>query len=151
MDKRQKPDYNTDELALHLKQSTGQGVDALFSPRSPTGSIAPVEQRSEVELDDNTQARQRARTHARQQPGKRTSVEQELRERVLIKRHLSSFTFRFQLEELEALDRVTDEINQNGRHKTSKNDVIRLALNWLLQDYEVKKEDSMLAKVLNRI
>jgi len=151
MDKRQKLDYNTDELALHLKQSTGQGVDALFSPPSPARPIAAVEPQREEETDHNTQTHQRARTHARQQPGKRTSVEQELRERVLTKRHLSSFTFRFQLEELEALDRITDEINQNGRHKTSKNDVIRLALNWLLQDYEVKKEDSMLARVLNRI
>ena len=150
MDKRQKLDYNTDELALHLKQSTGQGVDALFSPPSPAQPVAPVEPQREEEVH-NTQTRQRARMHTRQQPGKRTSLEQELRERVLAKRHLSSITFRFQLEELEAFDRVTAEINQNGRHKTSKNDVIRLALNWLLQDYELKKEDSMLARVLNRI
>jgi hypothetical protein len=151
MTKRQTLNYNSDELALHLKQSTGQGVDALFSSPSPAPPGAPVEQRREEEKDNNTQAPKRARMHARQQPSRRTSFEQELREQVLIKRHLSSFTFRFQLEELEALDRVTDEINQNGRHKTSKNDVIRLALNWLLKEYEVKKEDSMLTKVLNRI
>ena len=65
-----------------------------------------------------------------------------------MKKHLSSFTFRFQAEELEALDRVTDEINRNRGQKTSKNDVIRLALNWLLQDLEENKDNSTLARVL---
>lgn len=35
MAKRQKLDYNMDELTHNLKQSTGKGVDAFFSPRSP--------------------------------------------------------------------------------------------------------------------
>jgi len=36
MAKRQKLDYNSDELARHLELSTGKGVDALFSQGSPS-------------------------------------------------------------------------------------------------------------------
>jgi hypothetical protein len=36
MAKRQKLDYNMKELTQHLKESSGRGVDALFSQPSPT-------------------------------------------------------------------------------------------------------------------
>ncbi len=150
MTKRQTLDYNTDELALHLKQSTGQGVDALFSTPSPPRAGTVEEQPRQASQDESVQESTRARTHVREQVSSYVSIEQQLRERILIKKHLSSFTFRFQPEELEALDRITDEINQNGKHKTSKNDVMRLALNWLLRDHQEKRENSMLVKVLTR-
>jgi hypothetical protein len=48
MAKRQKLDYNSDDLAASLKQSTGQGVDALFSqPSSPS----PTKTRQEDKRD----------------------------------------------------------------------------------------------------
>ena len=92
----------------------------------------------------------RARTHVPQPATSHISIEEELRDQVLIKKHLSSFTFRFRPEELEALERITDDVNRNGRYKTSKNDVIRLALNWLLRDHQDNRENSMLVKVLAR-
>jgi hypothetical protein len=150
MGKRQKLDYNSEELVRNLKQSTGQGVDALFSPPSPPRPETAEEPQAPAEQDRSVQARTYARTRVRKQARSHTSIEQELREQVLIKKHLSSFTFRFHTEELEALARITDEINRNGKHKTSKNDVMRLALNWLLRDHQEKKENSMLAKVLAR-
>jgi hypothetical protein len=148
MAKRQKLNYNSEELTHHLKQSTGQGVDALFSPLPPTPSPTSPEEPGQDERNENIQTRTRARTHAREQASKHPSIEQALRKRISMKKHLSSFTFRFQAGELEALDRVTEEINRNRGQKTSKNDVIRLALIWLLQDHEENKDDSMLARVL---
>ena len=72
----------------------------------------------------------------------------ELRSEFLNRRHLSSFTFRFKVKELEDLDRVTTEINKSVGQKVSKNDLVRLALNWLLQDYQTNHDRSMLAGVL---
>ena len=72
----------------------------------------------------------------------------ELRRRVSAKRHLSSFTFRFRANELEELDLVVDELNQDDDLRVSKNDAVRTALNWLLADYKLHKDDSVLARVL---
>jgi hypothetical protein len=150
MANRQHLNYDSDELAHNLKQSTGQGVDALFSPQSPTQPVAGEEQPGRGEQETSLHAPMHARTRVHQQANSHTPIEQELRDQVLIKKHLSSFTFRFRPEELEALDRITDDVNRNGRYKTSKNDVIRLALNWLLRDHQDKNENSMLVKVLTR-
>ena len=52
MSKRQKLDYNSDELAHHLELSTGRGVDALFPQGSPplsTETQGEVAEREEGE------------------------------------------------------------------------------------------------------
>jgi hypothetical protein len=67
------------------------------------------------------------------------------------KQRLASSTFRFQPEELAELDAVAAEIQLAAPGKISKNDVVRLALNWLLSDYRRNKEQSTLGKVVQRI
>ena len=166
MAKRQVLNYNSDELALHLKQSTGQGVDALFSAPSPPPAVVPEQAPEPQKPSESIQVRKRARTHASRQPKPgiaRTRTSQartggsvqarmvkELKERSLDRRHLSSFTFRFRPQELEALDRLAGEVNRGTHQKISKNDIVRLGLNWLLEDYDQNKRDSMLARVLTR-
>jgi len=150
MANRQHLNYNSDELAQNLKQSMAQGVDALFSAQSPPQPVTAKLKPGQGEPDTNLHAPMRARTRGPQPASSHISIEEELRDQVLIKKHLSSFTFRFRPEELEALERITDDVNRNGRYKTSKNDVIRLALNWLLRDHQDNRENSMLVKVLTR-
>ena len=114
-------------------------------------------------MHGQTNAQVDARTHAPTQsesgPNKTQEVRQaikeeenvdidELRRRVSAKRHLSSFTFRFRANELEELDLVVDELNQDDEHRVSKNDAVRTALNWLLADYKLHKDDSVVARVL---
>ena len=111
----------------------------------------------------HTDAQTAARTHAPAQSDPRPNTMQEvlpmtteeesvdideLRRRVSAKRHLSSFTFRFRANELEELDLVVDELNQDDDLRVSKNDAVRTALNWLLADYKLHKDDSVLARVL---
>jgi hypothetical protein len=167
MAKRHQLNYNSDELALHLKQSTGQGMDALFSPPSPPPPATRQQGREQKEPSESIQVRKRARTHAYRQPKPGSSrtkptrsrtdasvharLVKELKERSLDRRHLSSFTFRFRAQELEALDRVTGEVNRGTHQKISKNDIVRLGLNWLLEDFDQNKRTSTLARVLTRI
>jgi hypothetical protein len=66
------------------------------------------------------------------------------------KQRLASSTFRFQPHELEQLDTITSEVAQGHRLKLSKNDIVRLALNWLLADYRQNGEQSVLARVAER-
>ena len=156
MTKRQKLDFNSDELTQHLKTSKGQGMNAFFSAPSPT----PSKQTKEARKVEKGQAPKRARTYKRTKPSTpastptRTDAQvhartiEQLKRAILNKKHLSSFTFRFKAEELEALDQVTETINEKIEPKISKNDVIRLSLKWLLEDYEQNKQASVLARVL---
>ena len=166
MAKRQVLNYNSDELVDHLRQSTGQGVDAFFSAPSPPPSTASVERPEQEERDGSIQASRRARTHLSPQTETGVSGEkpapteadarvhariiEALRQGFLNRRRLSSFTFRFRAKELEDLDRVAAEVNREVDQKISKNDIVRLGLNWLLQDYQHNKENGMLASVLRR-
>jgi len=67
------------------------------------------------------------------------------------RQHLASSTFRFQAEELEELERVFAELNALKPKKSSKNDLVRLAVDWLLEDYKRTGENSMLAQVFARM
>ncbi len=70
-----------------------------------------------------------------------------LRQKLRTKQHLSSYTFRFRPEELEQLDRLAAELNRTRASKLSKNDLVRLALGWLLTDYEDHGQASLVVEV----
>jgi hypothetical protein len=96
----------------------------------------------------------RARTHARTHAPKAgfpadlpTAVIDRLRQKLQSKQHLSSYTFRFRAEELEQLDGLVSALNQDRGVKLSKNDLMRLALSWLLTDYEQYGLESLVAEV----
>ena len=160
MTKRQRLDFNSDELTANLKTSAGKGMNAFFSaPSSPPAKPVPQPPQPKEKVTQ-VQASKHARTH---QPTKRSmqastppctdapvharTIEQ-LKRAIANKKHLSSFTFRFKTEELERLDNVTEKMNENMEQKISKNDIVRLSLVWLLQEYEQNKHTSVLARVL---
>jgi hypothetical protein len=88
----------------------------------------------------------RARTRApRVSPA--AGVTERLRQKLRTKQHLSSYTFRFRPEELEQLDQLVAELNQARTSKLSKNDLVRLALGWLLTDYEEYGQASLVVEV----
>ena len=164
MPERQQLDYDSQSLATHLKQSTGKGVEALFpSPSSSLPAPSPTQTRPtpskthhrkrKPQSPGNVQERDGGATphspdRARKQTSTHAHVAQELRKGFLNRHHLSSCTFRFKARELDELDRATAKVNQTASQKVSKNDLVRLALNWLLQDYQTNHDRSMLAGVL---
>ena len=104
---------------------------------------------------DLTPARVRARTRVPREaavgtppaPPPRAAVLDRLRQKLRVKQHLSSYTFRFRPEELEQLDQLVVEVNQTRTSKLSKNDLVRLALGWLLTDYEEYGQASLVVEV----
>lgn len=173
MTKRQKLDFNSEELTQNLKTSTGQGMNAFFTPSSPPPPQTLPKKQKQRKKDKAGRASKHARTQpasrqktkpASTQTSKDTSTQirtdasvharvlDELRRVIVNKKHLSSFTFRFKSEELEALDQVSEEISHQATgQRISKNDIVRLSLNWLLQDYEKNKQTSVLARVLTQV
>jgi hypothetical protein len=73
-----------------------------------------------------------------------------LRQQLRTRQHLSSYTFRFRAEELEQLGQLVSELNQSRTTKLSKNDLARLAVSWLLADYEERGRSSLVVEVTNQ-
>ncbi len=119
----------------------------------------PVEQepKEEARTDTRTRTSTHARTHARkqvdtqaQQEKRRNQIETLYRQ-LQSKKHLSSYTFRYRPEELDELESVFTQIERDNPGKVSRNDIARLALNALLEDYRANGDTSTLAQVLTRM
>ena len=92
-----------------------------------------------------------ARTHARIDASLEVDHTESLYRKLQQKHHLSSYTFRYRLEELEALKKLDEKLEKSHPNKLSKNDLVRVGVNWLLEDYEQNGESSMLARILARM
>jgi hypothetical protein len=83
--------------------------------------------------------------------GSSQELVEHLRRKVRAKQRLASYTFRFQPEDLEELNRVFESLQHDYQGQLSKNDLVRLGVGWLLSDYDKNGDQSMLAQVLARI
>lgn len=113
------------------------------SPHEVSSDASPAARAS-------TPASVRARTHVPKSGGSAGSssvVTDRLRQKLRTKQHLSSYTFRFRPEELEQLDQLVTALNLTRSTKLSKNDLVRLALGWLLTDYEEYGPESLVVEV----
>lgn len=61
-----------------------------------------------------------------------------------------STVYRFTPEEKSALADIVYTYKRNGV-RTSENEVIRIAMNWLLEDYRIDGKSSVLAQVLDKL
>jgi hypothetical protein len=132
-----------------------------MAPESPPTS-PPREKPASQRLDTSVRARVHARTDAGTQAhGEagtdaaaservRLAMRDELHRKLQQKHRLASYTFRFRPDELDQLEGVLGKLERGDGQKPSKNDVVRLALLWLLADYEEHRDASVLAQVLAR-
>jgi hypothetical protein len=143
------------------QESPTPPLAAARQPARPvTRRSSPTAERSAASrdpIDDAPQATRastpapvRARTRvpkAAASSGPSSVVTDRLRQKLRAKQHLSSYTFRFRPEELEQLDQLVAELNLTRSTKLSKNDLVRLALGWLLTDYEEYGPESLVVEV----
>lgn len=125
----------------------------LRPTRAKQEAPPPAAPKEEVRQEDesvqaDTQARTHVRTRARTSAPTHASLDGLFR-RLHEKQHLASSTFRFRADELEELEAVFAEVKKSSR-TISKNDIVRLGLTWLLEDYRRNKDESVLAQVLTR-
>jgi hypothetical protein len=133
---------------------TPQYAEGIFRPKEVVEDELASDIQQTPADESQAGASTRARTHARTSRGAAKTdgpVVDELYRVLQQKQRLASSTFRFQPQELETLDTVTSELAGSAGAKVSKNDVVRLALNWLLIDYREHGEQSMLGRVLQRV
>jgi hypothetical protein len=90
------------------------------------------EKTPEIAANARTDARVHTRTHARRDASLESDLIESLHRKLQQKHHLSSYTFRFRLEELEELTKLDTKVAKTHPNKLSKNDLVRLGVNWLL-------------------
>jgi hypothetical protein len=138
------PDQPSGDPSTPPLQATAQPTQHVTRRvRAPINDAPQTERAS-------TPARVRARTRAPKvsaSGGPSSVVTDRLRQKLRTKQHLSSYTFRFRPEELEQLDQLVAELNLTRSTKLSKNDLVRLALGWLLIDYEEYGPESLVVEV----
>lgn len=110
-------------------------------PEQAGDARAPMRARTDARIDARTRASRSAPSG---------QVVERLRQKLQARQHLSSYTFRFRAEELEQLDGLVAELNRDRAVKLSKNDLIRVALGWLLVDYDEYGSESLVAEVTRR-
>ena len=171
MPKRTGLNIDSNQLSKDLQDSIGKGRKAFYSqdvisPESdavntdkpasqpPTVSTANNPDSNNGENDykrRSKHASKNAPMHTLTDARTRARIYKQIKKNVIRRSRLGGFTFRYQREELDRLDRLIAEVNKNQEVKVSKNDLVRIALNWLLEDYDENKRASVLAKVLAQI
>lgn len=112
---------------------------------------SPTPQGLSVERNEKVHTPKQERTQAQTDTRVRAPIHERVRKAVVNRRRLGGFTFRYRTEELDQLDALVNRINRDQGGKVSKNDVVRIALNWLLEDFDENKGESVLAQVLKRL
>jgi len=139
----QKPEQTEDPKEKNLK---------LSQESEPSPTPKPQEDRKpEAAKTARADANMHARTHARIDALSEHDVVASLHRKLQQKHHLASYTLRFRAEELEELTKLDTKLEKTHPDKMSKNDLVRIGVNWLLEDYEQNGETSMLARILARM
>lgn len=164
MAKRQKLDYNNQELAQNLKESTGQGVNALFSPPSPPAASARMEtpldkpevaERNRLESDHQAaEGSQKAKTAIKQANNIAINIDCNIAisQQELDQLRLTGFkaqTFRFTEEELERLKEQSYSLSRLLKKKIGQGDLLRVSL--LLFDKAFASQQESLLAILKEI
>src|SRR5260221_11140546 len=82
--------------------------------------------RTEVNTHGRTDARTHAYTHTRIDAPPKIDLVESLYRKIQQKHHLSSYTFRYRSEELEALRKLDEKFKKSHPNKMSKNDLVRI-------------------------
>jgi len=99
-----------------------------------------------------TQASMPVSTHPRTHTqNKEELLVEALYEQLVNRKRLSSLTFRYQSGELQALEEVFTQLDKKKPRRLSRNDIARLGLIWLIEDYQQHGEESVLAQVHQRM
>ena len=102
---------------------------------------APMQERKKVEKHATTRIRKQGDTN---------NVD-ALSDQLKNKKHLSTSSYRYQSGELTEMDDIFKELDGVKPGRMSKNDMVRLALILLCQDYRENGDESILKKVQNRM
>lgn len=152
MAKSNRPPLEMDELTNNLKQSTGRGIDALFStppPKAaeeakpePTPSPTPnPEPAKEVSSHVTTSRRHDVMTSSLQDNNHRKWRE------IIENTEVHNSSLRVTNGEVYSVEDTISELRRKQKVKTSMNELARLGMLYLIDDFKKNKQNSIIVKV----
>ncbi len=75
------------------------------------------------------------------------SMRHRLRE-LLVQEHPLHYSYRFTRDEIDALRDIVYELEAKRGLRITRNDVVRLGLDWVIDDYRARGKDSLLMQVM---
>lgn len=139
---------------LLLKETNLPGTPKSRPAQQPRALLpsqpSSVEESTQEPTQEPKQESVQARKDASNEAPTQGSTLERLRA-VLQAKALRTRTFRYTEEELNAIRDIVYELDTLHGRKVDKNDVVRIALNWLVDDFEQRKEASVLVRVLASI
>lgn len=116
-------------------------IHAAAEPASPPAAQPPGQQATLPPSAQDTMS-------ASAQPGELdASTRHRLRE-LLAQEHPLHYSYRFTRDEIDALRDVVYELEAKRGLPVTRNDVVRLGLDWLIDDYRARGKESLLMQVL---
>jgi len=161
MAKRKPLSFNNEELTKNLKESTGKGIDAFFSPTPPP-------QVAEQKLEPKKEARPIAKTKQESKEAKMIKIKKETKQESNITSNITILqftddeieelrepaykaqTFRLTEREIEWVKDTSYHLSKEiKRGKVSQADVLRISFKLFANFLEINK--TSLIKILDRI
>jgi hypothetical protein len=126
-------------------------------PQLPTPAKDDEKASASQKVNASTQERaltnKQVKGRERKQESLQASVEETIEDRILaalVSAHIKPNTFRYSMQELDFIRDVVYEAEVKYQTKLDKNDVVRIVLEWLMNDYQEEVEGSLLARILTR-
>lgn len=176
MAKRKPLAFDNTELAENLQKSAAKGIDAFFSPLSPT----PLPETSKPDVSDtepvvkpepsntstiNKPKIQIPQKHKKKVPSNRDTTIPRHHDTTVSRYHDTSIgllrkavkefgkeaaTHRFTMEEKRAVANLIFTYKSQGI-RTSENEIARIAINFIIADFNENGENSILDKVMKAL
>lgn len=124
-------------------ETSARKTDSVLAGKTDSKKASMPESKT-ARLQESKTAR-----HTEVAPGEPQSsaVLRTLRE-ALLEEHPVNNSFRYSQESLDAVRDIAYELEVMRHLKTSRNDIMRLGLAWIIDDYRAKGADSVLVAVL---
>lgn len=149
-----RPPLEMDDITTNLKHSSGKGVDAFFS-QSPT---QPTEKKYEEEVASLSPTPSKEKTTKSSQNKAKsssddvmTSSRQDVNNRkwrdIIEDTEVTNSALRLTREERYQVEDLVQELRRKYKIKTSMNEVVRLGLLYIIDDFKKNKSDALIIKV----
>lgn len=125
-------------------------IDLIY-PGTVKKQSPPPKEAIKEEILTNKQTSKKASKQESLQESQEEKKELSFEERILISLQatdLKANTFRYSQEELDFIEQISHEAKMKYRVKLDKNDIARIGLLWLKEDYKKNGEESLIGKIL---
>lgn len=135
------------------RQDPFRGLDKLLlketKPKTgiPSISAKPQKERILTSKQQSLQASNVVSKEAIKQESAKPSLEASIKA-VLQPQNLNPNTFRWTQDDLDNIRDIVYELETKYGKKIDKNDVVRIALNWLVYDFKESKQQSLLVRIV---